>query len=69
MKTWDILGLSLGSGDNGISAVKMSFNWNPMGKEERSQRGHRKRLVSERGKVTVGNQEKKCLCFQHVWVI
>lgn len=29
-----------------------------MGKEERSQRGHSKRRVSDRGKVTIGDQEK-----------
>lgn len=38
--------------------MKMTSNWNPMGKEERSQRGHSKRRVSDRGKVTVGDQEK-----------
>ena len=40
------------------SGVKMTSNWNPMGKEERSQRGHSKRRVSDRGKVIVGDQEK-----------
>lgn len=39
--------------------MKMTSNWNPMGKEERSQRGHSKRRVSDRGKVTIGDQEKK----------
>lgn len=58
-----------GVGRCGKSGVKMTSNWNPMGKEERSQRGQGKRRVSDRGKVTLGDQEKICLHFQHIWVI
>lgn len=47
-----------GLGRCGKSGVKMTSNWNPTGKEERSQRGHSKRRVSERGKVTIADQEK-----------
>lgn len=47
-----------GLGRCGKSGVKMTSNWNPTGKEARSQRGHSKRRVSDRGKVTIGEQEK-----------